>query len=168
MIAPMFMSAWLPLEQLFRSRRFANLLELYEHNFRRLQRLVPDLDRLRTDLCSRVRGAEDLHLRVLERHRFTVDIAISHYFSEEEGTFPSPDLTIRVYLDSAQAELLRLPDALSVTIEEERGATSPLEKRWIANLFLQRWLDYCLQQGHRFTVDVRDRNDAGMASLVGA
>jgi uncharacterized protein YqiB (DUF1249 family) len=162
----MFMSAWLPLERLFRSRRFANLLELYEHNFRRLHRLVPDLDRLHTDLCSRVGGAEDLHLHVLERHRFTVDLAISHYFDAGGESFPSPDLTIRVYLDSAQAELLRLPDALTVMIEEERGAKSSLEKRWIANLFLQRWLDYCLHQGHRFTQDVRDRHDADTHSLV--
>jgi uncharacterized protein YqiB (DUF1249 family) len=162
----MFIGAWLPLQQLFRNRRFANLLELYELNYRRLRRLVPDLDRLSGDRCSRVHDVPDLYLHVLERHRFTVDLVLTHYFTEDEARVPSPDLGIRVYFDSGQAELLRMPAQLGDLMEDERRQASPLERRWFANLLLERWLHYCLGQGHRFAFDARDAERRDLAPLV--
>lgn len=50
-------------------RNLASLMDLYEGNYRRLMRLAPDLERLGESAISRVGGALDLHLSVIDRFK---------------------------------------------------------------------------------------------------
>ena len=133
-------------------RSFAGLMAVYESNYRRLLVLAPGLDTLEAAV-SRVPGCLDLHLRVLERHRYTTLLHLTYYFEEPGGGLRAdPDLTIRVYHDARQAE------AVACTRPQRGGGDGcTLAGRWRMNRFLEKWLAYCLAQGHGFPPAVRPR-----------
>jgi hypothetical protein len=141
-------------------RTLASLFEIYESSYRRLGQLLPHLVEARGDAVSRVAGALDLHLVVHERHRFTTDLTLTYRIQcPGEAPVPEPNLRIRVYHDARMAEAMsgrrraRHPHRHHCW---RRPQPSDLEAKWELNRFLQRWLGYCLHQGHFFLP--RDRS----------
>ena len=133
-------------------RNFAGLMELYECNYIRLRNLVPDLDVVPAEVISRVNGGLDLHLRVVERCKFTTTLNLTYYFHDEEGRFPAPDMQVRLYHDAQVGEVLfcgRRRGVRHADYNRMRNNYS-LEEKWRMNRFLQKWLGYSLMQGHRF------------------
>ncbi|HET8701952.1 MAG TPA: DUF1249 domain-containing protein, partial [Nitrococcus sp.] len=63
------------------ARSFAALMEMYENNYIYMRRLVPDLDRTQDVVTSRVDGAVDLHMEVLDRHAYTTSLRLTHHFT---------------------------------------------------------------------------------------
>ena len=55
-------------------RSLGGLIAIHESNFVRLQRLVPELDDMDGTYVSRVAGAMDLYLSILERHKYTTTV----------------------------------------------------------------------------------------------
>jgi uncharacterized protein YqiB (DUF1249 family) len=153
-------------------RTLASLLDLQECSYRRLQRLAPGLRDLDGTRVSRVQGALDLHLTVVDRQRYTSTIHLTYRFPGNEGPLLEPDLTARVYHDARLAETVaysRRHRAHPAPCRR-RGLPSELEARWEENRFLQRWLGYCLHQGHMFLHIDRDRTASvppGRCSTVG-
>lgn len=133
-------------------RNFPGLMELYECNYIRLRNLVPDLDVLPAETLSRVAGALDLRLRVVERCRFTTTLNLTYYFSDAAGTFPAPDMQVRIYHDAQVGEVIACGRRRGSRHAEYNRMQHDysLEKKWRMNRFLQKWLGYCLMQGHRF------------------
>jgi uncharacterized protein YqiB (DUF1249 family) len=133
-------------------RDFAGLMELYEGNYIRLRKLVPDARAIRSVAISRVAGALDLHLRVTERCKYTTTLQLTYHFIHEEGVIQAPDLHVRIYHDAQVGEVMscgRSRDSVRPEYDRRRG-DYPLEERWRVNRFLYRWLGYCLHQGHCF------------------
>jgi len=134
------------------AQNFAGLMELYECNYIRLRNLVPDLDVMPDQVCSRIEGVLDLHLRVVERCKFTTTLNLTYLFHDDEGSFPAPDMQVRMYHDAQVAEV--------ISCGRRRGKRHAsynrmfnrytLDEKWRMNRFLQKWLGYCLMQGHRF------------------
>jgi uncharacterized protein YqiB (DUF1249 family) len=60
-----------------------------------------------------------------------------------------PNLTLRIYHDARQAEVL---NSSQQDLEKmERGMSdAALLYRWKTNRFLYKWLNYCRRQGHGF------------------
>ncbi len=64
-----------------------------------------------------------------------------------------PDLEIRVYHDARLAEA----SACGRWIRHQSlahvraGIPAQLGERWLRNMMLNKWLDYCLERGHEFT-----------------
>ncbi len=137
-----------------RGADFAALMELYETNYLRLRRLCPDLDRVEGVWVSKVPGASDLHLTVLERTPYTTRLHLTYAFATESGVRRQPDLMIRMFHDARQAEVVgrhcrrRGED---ITLDAVAGVPG-LTCRWRHNRFLFKWLGFCLVQGHRFAL----------------
>lgn len=140
---------WKPLDIVFHRRRYANLMEVYERNYVLLETLLPFLERLPDQACSRCDGATPLHLEVRERHPYTTELHLTHRFEDANGE-SSPDITLRVYHDSRQAEFIAANWAAPSGSEVGPAAGHELEWKWEANLFLERWLVWCLNEGHDF------------------
>jgi uncharacterized protein YqiB (DUF1249 family) len=87
-------------------RGFVSLMDLYENNYIRLRRLIPDLSELPESSVSKLVGCLSLHLTILERTKFTTTLSLTYYFKEAEQTIAEPALTIRVYHDAHQVEVL--------------------------------------------------------------
>lgn len=124
-------------------------MELYERNYIALRRLCPVLDELDGVNVSSPDGVSPLHLRLLERTRYTTTMELSQRIGDAGRT---PALPIRVYRDARQAEVLVAgahPDGLNCDPMAKDGQRA-LTLCWHANLFLHEWLSHCLGQGHRF------------------
>ncbi len=141
-----------PIESWFHDRRFANLMELYDHNYGLLTQLLPDLTQLRVNQSAWVEGHPKLHLEVLMQHRYTTDLRLTHDF-DEAGEHP--DMLIRAYHDSSQASIIESawqpPAEFAKQLKALRESQRPLQVHWASNLFLHRWLEYCLQRGYQFS-----------------
>jgi len=130
------------------------LMSLCEDNYRSMLRLIPDLKRLDGDFRSVREGGLDLHLEIIEQAPYTTLLRLTYFFPHNDGKVhripvADPDALLRVYHDSAQVEVLDLRQtALPIHTHYQYPA---LQAKWKANLFLSKWLSYCLRQGHGFS-----------------
>ena len=144
-----------------RPRSFVALMGLYESNFIRLGWLAGSLTALSGRCTSRVRGDCDLVLTVTERSAYTSTVNLTY-----------PDMRVRIYHDAhlveAQqwnsghtqrpahgADVHHHPVLKSLRSHAERE----LDQRWARNMMLNKWLEYCVERGHRFSS--RPEHDAG-------
>jgi uncharacterized protein YqiB (DUF1249 family) len=137
-------------------RGFVSLMDLYENNFLRFRKLVPDLDALQQQAYSRIDGCLGLHISVLDRSRFTTTLRMTYHFTEGAELHAEPDLKLRVYHDACLVEVLSGHLKHGREQLEHLPADAKLEK-WKLNRFLYKWLGFCLHQGHQFQHD-RDRD----------
>jgi len=129
---------------------FVGLMALYESNYLRLLRLIPEVAQLDGCFRSRVAGTCDLHVEVLERCRYTVTLSLTYHFETDDGLLVDPDMTVRVYLDGQLAEAMAIGQnqrhaALRQFVHEHR---SELDLRWQRNSILNKWLEYLSDSGH--------------------
>ena len=146
----------------------ADLMSIYECNYIRLRQLIPDFENLADRCVSRADGALAIHLRVLERSKYTTTFKLIYFFTDDLGRFPAPDLQIRIYHDARLAEVLtcgRTRGKREPHYDRRRLQYSPDEK-WRINRFLQKWLGYCLRQGHRFA-PAKDSAELSWSELMG-
>lgn len=131
---------------------FAALMELYENNYIFMRRLLPDPDRSGDLGVSRAGDTPDLHLEVLERCPYTTSVLLTHFFDEGAEPEVTPNLRVRIYHDARVAEVL--PESrirgFRYWRDSEPPAPGTLVWRWEVNRFLNRWLRYCLGEGHAF------------------
>jgi len=137
-------------ETIVRPRSFAGLMVLYESNFLRLLRLIPDIDYLDGCFKSRVAGDCDLYVEIIETSRYTVSLSLTYQLATDDGVLVDPDMMVRVYLDGQQAEVLAIGEAqrheaLRRLVFEHR---EHLDRRWRCNIILNKWLEYLSDQGH--------------------
>jgi len=68
-----------------------------------------------------------------------------------------PDMRIRIYHDAhlveAQAWAASHPHPLLKTLRSR--AERELDQRWARNVMLNKWLEYCVERGHRFAAGAR-------------
>jgi uncharacterized protein YqiB (DUF1249 family) len=146
----MLLDSQLVPETIVRPNSFVGLMALYESNFLRLLLLIPEIGRLDGCFRSRVAGDCDLFVEIIETSRYTVTLSLTYHLPTEAGLLTDPDITVRVYLDGQQAEVLAIGarqrhEALRRLVFEHR---EELDRRWRFNIVLNKWLDYLYDQGH--------------------
>lgn len=130
------------------------LMGLCEENFVLMRRLAPGLSAHPAGrYVSRRPGTVDLHLEIEEQARYTTLVHLTHSFTDTETreSHSDPDARLRVYHDARQVEVLEL--CQSILPLRTRYAHPALADKWRANLFLSKWLMFCLRQGHGFAPD---------------
>lgn len=128
---------------------FVSLMDLYENNYLRLRRLLPQLEKLPGHTVSELPGCLSLHLQILERSRFTTTLRLTYFFRENGISRPEPDLTIRIYHDANQVEVLT-GHLRHGRLRYDHIPEMAIPVKWKLNRFLFKWLGYCLHLGHRF------------------
>lgn len=146
----MLLDSHLVPQTIVKPRSFVGLMALYESNYLRLLRLIPEIGRLDGCFHSRVAGDCDLHIDILERCRYTVTLSLTYHLETDDGLLIDPDMTIRVYLDGQLAEAMIVGQeqrhvTLRRFIDEHRRE---LDQRWRRNIVLNKWLEYLSDQGH--------------------
>ena len=164
MRAPLYPWSLHPLSSLCPS--LGCLMDLCEENYRVLMRLIPQLGEAEGYLRSELPEGMDLHLEILEQTPYTTLLHITYYFSHEAGMEPDPDTTLRAYHDAAQVEV---QDLRQTALPLDRGPHfPPLEQKWKANLFLSKWLAFCVAQGHCFTLPTLSGDNTSTSGRVAA
>lgn len=137
---------------------FAGLMDLYESNYIRLRRLIPDIDALGSTAVSVSRGCLDLQYLLIEKTPYTTSFILTYYFNDNSRFIAEPNLEIRLYHDA------RLAEVISAVLHKHHYSSqrvmsidrliSPdldiLQSKWRLNRFLYKWLNFCLLRGHVF------------------
>lgn len=126
------------------------LVEMCEENYRLLSRLLPQLQQMNGSYRSSISGHADLHLQVMEHAKYTSSIQLTYLFDDPAGhTRREPNALLRVYHDSCQVEVIDL-DSGAIPLDALYEVPG-LRNKWRANLFVAKWLKFCVGQGHQFT-----------------
>ena len=146
----MMLDSQLVPQTIVKPRSFVGLMALYESNYLRLLRLLPELEQLDGCFRSRVAGDCDLYLEVLERCRYTVTLSLTYHLKTDDGLILDPDITVRAYLDGRLAEAMMVGNrqrhmVLRKFLDEHKRE---LDLRWRRNIVLNKWLEYLSDQGH--------------------
>lgn len=124
------------------------LMDLCDENYRHFLRLAPEVRDLTGCHASRIDGLLDLHMEIQEQTPYTTLVHLTYFFKLQQGQQPDPDALLRIYHDSRQVEVIELRETMLPLNTGRQPAT--LRQKWRVNLFLSKWLSYCLRQGHMF------------------
>ncbi|MDN5872837.1 MAG: DUF1249 domain-containing protein [Sinobacteraceae bacterium] len=146
------------------THRLARIIDLYERNYRLLQRLTPELGYPFDAAVSRAGNEPPLYLMVVKRSRYTVELRLHYRFAGEQGD-ARPDMRLRVCRDAGTVEALGDPpqQCWPFVDTEVQDASHFLFQQWRRNHFLARWLEYLVDRGHGFALADRPREIAGQA-----
>jgi len=130
---------------------FVSLMDMYEDNFIKLRKLIPDMQLINDSSVSTSAGHLNLYLQILERSKFTTTLRLSYSFTDKGETRLEPNLKIRIYHDAGLAEVMsgKLHHGKLVL---DHLPSDALKQKWQLNRFLSKWLKYCLRQNHGFSV----------------
>ena len=140
-----------------RPRSFVALMGLYESNYIRLGWLAGDLVTLDGRHRSVVAQDCDLLLTMTERSPYTSTVNLTYLLPGAEGEMQFPDMRVRVYHDAhlAEAQEWAGTHAQPVLKALRTHAERELDQRWARNVMLNKWLEYCVERGHRFSSATR-------------
>ena len=131
---------------------FVSLMTLYESNFVRLGWLIHNVRAVTATAVSRVASDCDLHLTPLDLSRYTSVFRLTYEFIFEGRSIRDPDLEVCVYHDARLAEVrgFRGFERHPQLARLQAGLKRELDQRWTRNMLLNKWLEYCAEQGHHF------------------
>jgi uncharacterized protein len=149
----------LPVVWRAKPRGFVALMSLYESNYLRLVRLCGDPKHLRGKRVSQVAEGCDLRLVVLDNAAYTTTLSLTHVFgasrpegAEAQPLLTYPDVRVRAYCDARLVQAQYWPEGQEpYNGGKPRQAERELHQRWAYNTMLNKWLEYCLDLGHRLS-----------------
>ncbi|MFQ5469536.1 MAG: DUF1249 domain-containing protein [Gammaproteobacteria bacterium] len=131
-------------------------MSLYETNYQRLMRFIPDLTLLQKNTCLSVNGNAELVLEVLDRSKYTTTISIKHVINTEDQIVDDMVICVRVYHDVKLVECIAYQNEtrfFPFYTYPNKKMRQPFEKRQV-NLFFGEWLQLCLTHGYRFDIEI--------------
>ena len=130
--------------------RFAYLMGLYAENFHRLNRMFAPRMLAVGAYRSSVDDGLDLHLQVVERHPYTMELHLTYHLPDHGSGGSSPAAWLRIYSDARVAEVTHCDPGKRLL--RELGPFQPartlFQHRMRMATFLNRWLEYLAEQGH--------------------
>ncbi len=140
-----------------RPRSFVALMALYESNYIRLNWLAGDLRALQGKHRSSSPEDCDLVLSVTERAAYTTTLNLTYLLPGPQEPQEFPDMHVRIYHDArlVEAQEWAMVHTSSVLRALRSRAERELDQRWARNMMLNKWLEYCLERGHRFSPATR-------------
>lgn len=137
----------------------AALMALYDANYQCLLALCPSLRnpalRTRRYRDDSLPGMPTLELEFQDHTRHTATLGLTcRWDGLEEGEL-LPDVQLRLYRDSRQAELFgrRGIPVIPGRVPERDLQAEWLHRRHAGNRFLFNWLRYCLRRGYHLAAD---------------
>lgn len=136
----------------------AGLMSLYESNYRRLLRLIPEKRCAFDAAVSRTELDHDLHLQILARDKYTLTLRLTYLFKESLAAGlqdeANPDLVVRIYHDAGLAEAM---DHRDFAPAPRHAYPERFADCWRRNVLLNKWLHFLLGRGHGFAMAGRPR-----------
>lgn len=124
---------------------------LYEHNYRQLMTLFPDLLRLQHGCTLDIGGHGHLAVEVIKQCRYTTILRLSHGFGIAEHLLRAVEMSVRLYHDARVAEVIhyqRQGGFKAVNDYPNSKMHQRFEKSQI-NLFLRDWLQHASRHRRR-------------------
>ncbi len=130
--------------------RFELLMGLYAENYHRLARLFAPQQMAVGRYVSNVDDGLDVHMEVQARHPYTIELELTYDLRDADTGLRAPSAQIRMYTDAHVAEVLHCHPGRRLW--QVLGPFPPqrtvLQHRMRMASFLNRWLEYLVEQGH--------------------
>ena len=135
---------------------YSNLSEVFETNFKKISRLVPLLPSIKEDFIAIKKPSNDLYLICHEKSKYTGTYTLTHKIKSSQGVINRPDIRFKIYFDAKLLEVVSICKETRINsfhplIRDCSDLSSQLE----LNVFMLRWLDYCLDRYNGAEWEVR-------------
>ena len=124
---------------------YSNISDIFELNFKKISRLIPLLPSINSDFVGIKKPSNDLFLFCHNKAPYTGTYTLTHKIQSQEAIINRPDICFKIYFDA------RLLEVTSICKETRINDSHPLINdcsdlafQLELNLFMLRWLDYCL------------------------
>ena len=126
---------------------YSNLHEIFELNFKKISRLVPLLPSIKEDFVGIKRPSNDLHLICHEKSPYTGTYTLTHQNISSEIVINRPDIQFKIYFDAKLLEVTSICNKTRINSNHPLiNDCSDLSFQLELNIFMLRWLDYCLDR----------------------
>ena len=126
---------------------YSSLSEVFELNFKKISRLVPLLPAVKGDLIGIKKPSNDLYLLCHEKSKYTGTYTLTHRVNSSDGIINRPDIRFKLYFDAKLLEVDSICKETRINSHHPLiNDCSDLAFQLELNVFMLRWLDYCLDR----------------------
>ena len=126
---------------------YSNLSEVFEINFNKISRLVPLLPLVKDDLIGIKKPSNNLYLICHEKSKYTGTYTLTHKINSQTKVINRPDICFKIYFDAKLLEVVSICKETRInSYHPFINDCSDLSFQLELNVFMLRWLDYCLDR----------------------
>ena len=126
---------------------YSSLSEVFDLNFKKISRLVPLLPSVKGDLIGIKKPSNDLYLLCHEKSKYTGNYTLTHRVNSSHGVINRPDIRFKLYFDAKLLEVDSICKETRINSHHPLiNDCSDLAFQLELNVFMLRWLDYCLDR----------------------
>ena len=126
---------------------YSSLSDVFELNFTKISRLVPLLPSVKGDLIGIKKPSNDLYLLCHEKSKYTGTYTLTHRVNSSHGVINRPDIRFKLYFDAKLLEVDSICKETRINSHHPLiNDCSDLAFQLELNVFMVRWLDYCLDR----------------------
>ena len=126
---------------------YSNLSEVFEINFNKISRLVPLLPLVKDDLIGIKKPSNILYLICHEKSKYTGTYTLTHKINSSTKVINRPDICFKIYFDAKLLEVVSICKETRInSYHPFINDCSDLSFQLELNVFMLRWLDYCLDR----------------------
>ena len=126
---------------------YSSLSEVFDLNFKKISRLVPLLPSVKDDLVGIKKPSNDLYLICHEKSKYTGTYTLTHKIQSSHGVINRPDIRFKIYFDAKLLEVVSICKETRINSYHPLiNDCSDLSFQLELNVFMLRWLDYCLDR----------------------
>ena len=126
---------------------YSNLSEVFEINFNKISRLVPLLPLVTDDLIGIKKPSNNLYLICHEKSKYTGTYTLTHKINSSTKVINRPDICFKIYFDAKLLEVVSICKETRInSYHPFINDCSDLSFQLELNVFMLRWLDYCLDR----------------------
>ena len=126
---------------------YSSLSDVFELNFKKISRLVPHLPSVKGNLIGIKKPSNDLYLLCHEKSKYTGTYTLTHRVNSSHGVINRPDIRFKLYFDAKLLEVDSICKETRINSHHPLiNDCSDLAFQLELNVFMLRWLDYCLDR----------------------
>ena len=126
---------------------YSNIFELFDLNFKKICRLIPLLPAIKDDYIAKKDLLKNLHLICHEKQPYTGTYTLTHQHDLKSNTINRPNIRFKLYFDAQLLEVISVCKETTINkYHPVRHNCSDFLLQWELNLFMLRWLEYCLDK----------------------
>ena len=126
---------------------YSSLSDVFELNFKKISRLVPLLPSVKGNLIGIKKPSNDLYLLCHEKSKYTGTYTLTHRVNSSHGVIIRPDIRFKLYFDAKLLEVDSICKETRINSHHPLiNDCSDLAFQLELNVFMLRWLDYCLDR----------------------
>ena len=126
---------------------YSNISEIFELNFKKISRLIPLLPSITSDFVGIKKPSNDLFLLCHDKAPYTGKYTLTHKIQSQDVMINRPDICFKIYFDAKLLEVTSICKETRINDSHPLiNDCSDLAFQLELNLFMLRWLDYCLDR----------------------